>query len=66
MPTYGIFHNGADEPYRKIEGGDRMSLDREYVSIFKGKAPNSELVAAVRLDAGQSVQEIKLILSELE
>ena len=54
---YGIFHNGTDEPYRTIEG-DWMMQTGEYVQIFKGGKGDGEIIAAIRLNPGQSVQTL--------
>lgn len=64
MAKFGRYEFGKAEPTETYEGG-RMELDKGYVRIFEEEArgfrPINEghLVAAIHLDKGQSVREIK-------
>jgi len=58
MAIFGLF-TLAKGPYQKYEG-DFIQQDKEYVKVFKSTSDPmaTELVAAIRLDKGQSVQKI--------
>ncbi len=64
MAKFGRYEFGKAEPTETYEGG-YMKLDKGYVRIFEGEErrlySNDEghLVAAIYLDKGQSVREIK-------
>jgi hypothetical protein len=59
MAKFGRFESGMVEPVETYEG-DYMALERGYVRIFEGDPAGSpRLLAAIHLDHGQSVQEIK-------
>ena len=64
MAKFGRYEFGKTEPTETYEG-DYMTLEKGVVGIFEGN-PNfaspiatPRLVAAVQLDKGQSVREIK-------
>jgi hypothetical protein len=61
MAKFGLFNTGAAKPANEYEG-DYMKQNGEYVTIYR-RSPNTSVlddqVAAIRLDKGQSVKEIK-------
>ena len=66
MAKFGRFEFGKTEPAETYEG-DYMAMERDYVRIFEGQQgavlPSMippRLVAAIHLDSGQSVREIKV------
>ena len=66
MPKFGRFTFGEKEPAETYEGG-YMERDKDFVNIFEGDPPGvlssfeqpNRLIAAIHLDKGQSVREIK-------
>ncbi|MGA2337301.1 MAG: hypothetical protein ABSG08_18170 [Terriglobales bacterium] len=58
---YGLFVPDVKEPLQTFDG-DSMAQDKEYVYIYRlasrAGMPKREQVAAIKLDAGQSVKEI--------
>jgi hypothetical protein len=61
MTRYGLFQPTSKSPLHVYEG-DYMVQDGEYVQIFKNPANEMSVgmqVAAIRLDKGQSVRELK-------
>ncbi len=65
MAKFGRFEFKAESPAEVYEG-DFMALERGYVRIFEGESGDiipslipPRLIAAIHLDSGQSVREIK-------
>jgi hypothetical protein len=61
MAKYGRFGFGKIEPTETYEG-DYMALESGYVRIFQGEPAGMNpprLLAAIHVDRGQSVREIK-------
>lgn len=64
MAKFGRYEFGKAEPTETYEG-DRMELDKGYVRILEGERnryglkDEGRLLAAIHLDKGQSVREIK-------
>jgi hypothetical protein len=63
MRKFGRFEFGKPEPVETYEG-DYMAMERGFVWIFEGddtfaSMTKPRLIAAIRLDGAQSVQEIK-------
>ena len=61
MPKYGWFKTNGIHANVEYEG-DFMKMDKEYVQIFRSgtlENPRGELIAAIRLDKGQDVRELK-------
>jgi hypothetical protein len=64
MRKFGRFEFGKSEPVETYEG-DYMALETGYVRIFEGdetfvsSLTKPRLIAAIHLDKGQSVREIK-------
>ena len=65
MAKFGRYEFGKAEPTEVYEG-DYMALETGFVRIFKGDSSFTDamtkprLVAAIHLDKGQSVREIKM------
>lgn len=65
MAKFGRYEFGKAEPTEVYEG-DYMALETGFVRIFKGDSSfmdamtKPRLVAAIHLDKGQSVREIKM------
>jgi hypothetical protein len=60
MAKFGLFCGASPEPSQEYEG-DYMKQNGEYVTVFvrsQGSLTDRQ-VAAIRLDKGQSVKEIK-------
>jgi hypothetical protein len=59
MAKYGLFTLMSEKPMQEYEG-DYLGQLNEFVQIFK-RVPDSsgQMVAAINLDKGQSVKEIK-------
>jgi hypothetical protein len=63
MAKFGRYEFGKDKPAEEY-CGDFMELEKGYVQIFKGEHrilgldDGTRLVAAIRLEKGQSVREI--------
>jgi len=57
MPKYGIFNDGEKAPHLTLDG-DSMLQHGEFLEIFSGKEDEAKVVAAIRLEEGQRVQEI--------
>jgi hypothetical protein len=66
MAKFGRYEFGKAEPTETYEG-DYMALERGFVRIFEGNPDfvgpiaTPRLVAAIHLDNGQSVREIKTV-----
>jgi hypothetical protein len=58
MATFGRFRFGGTNPSETYEG-DLMMQDHEYVQIYTNRAAEGQrLVAAIYMEAGQSVRKI--------
>ncbi|MCU1271860.1 MAG: hypothetical protein JWN74_3154 [Acidobacteriaceae bacterium] len=57
MPKYGIFNEGEESPYKTIED-DSIFQHGQFVEIFRGQEADAKVVAAIRLEKGQRVQEV--------
>jgi hypothetical protein len=64
MAKFGRYEFGKDKPAEEYVG-DFMELQKGYVQIFKGERTalsldeGARLVAAIHLDKGQSIREIR-------
>lgn len=61
MPKFGLFNSSTVKPLQEYEG-DYIQQDKQFVYIWeKAKSPDEvgQQVAAIHLDAGQSVKVIK-------
>ncbi|MGO8719978.1 MAG: hypothetical protein ACLQMO_12280 [Acidobacteriaceae bacterium] len=61
MPKYGWFKTSGLNPNVEYEG-DYIQMEKEFVKIYMhgtGDLPSPKLVAAIRLDKGQDVREMK-------
>lgn len=61
MAIYGLFRSGGDAPLQEYEG-DFIVQDKQFVQIWtKTRRPDQgdEIIAAIHLDAGQSVKKIR-------
>ena len=57
MKKYGIFSAGDNTPGTTV-AGDSMLQHGNFVEIFAGKGSKAKVVAAIRLERGQRVQEL--------
>jgi hypothetical protein len=61
MAKYGLFSSIGEKPLQEYEG-DSMTQDKQFVYIWKkttGQPGRGEQVAAIHLEAGQSVKLTK-------
>ena len=57
MPKYGIFDPGQNAPFITFEG-DSFLQHGDLLKIMSGKGDDIRVVAALRLEAGQTIQEL--------